>query len=283
MELQKDIQTGAVIERHSYDSSHLGKEIRKAAKLVTAIYMVSDVIEDSAMRFRLRDGVLIVLNDIQNLGASDGVRVAEYAGAVEQSLEKLSLMLDIAVSVGFVSDMNQLILKNVIDSLKNVVREEKRKASYGVLGVQIYAKDSSRHITIPQSLFAEENENSIVNDNKVEVSDKNKSNPSYYTNQSNVSPVVPVHKTVSTFPKKDVRELYKVEAIKPRDEAKVQERKDRIIAVIRSKGQATTNDIIEFVNDCSVKTLQRHLQDLINDKKILREGDKRWAKYRLAE
>ena len=56
-------------------------------------------------------------------------------------------------------------------------------------------------------------------------------------------------------------------------------RRERILTVLRDKGQATIKDISESVTDCSEKTIQRELTALIKDSVIVREGERRWSKY----
>lgn len=58
-------------------------------------------------------------------------------------------------------------------------------------------------------------------------------------------------------------------------------RRERIMSVIKDKGEATIKDIAYVVTDCSEKTIQRELIDLIKDSMIVREGERRWSKYRL--
>ncbi len=58
-------------------------------------------------------------------------------------------------------------------------------------------------------------------------------------------------------------------------------RREKVIQVIREKGQATIKDISDVIKDCSEKTIQRELVALINDNMIVREGDRRWSRYSL--
>ena len=60
------------------------------------------------------------------------------------------------------------------------------------------------------------------------------------------------------------------------------ERRDAIMKTIRSKGQVTIKDISENIRGCSEKTIQRDLQELIQHGVLIREGEKRWAVYKLA-
>lgn len=58
-------------------------------------------------------------------------------------------------------------------------------------------------------------------------------------------------------------------------------RRERVLDVLRDKGEATIKDITEIVKDCSEKTIQRELIGLIDENVIVREGERRWSKYKL--
>jgi len=58
-------------------------------------------------------------------------------------------------------------------------------------------------------------------------------------------------------------------------------RSERILDIIKDKGEATIKDIAERVTDCSEKTIQRELITMIKDNLILRDGERRWSKYKL--
>lgn len=56
-------------------------------------------------------------------------------------------------------------------------------------------------------------------------------------------------------------------------------RRDRILDVIIDKQEVAIKDISDIVSDCSEKTIQRELNDLIKDNKIKKTGDRRWSRY----
>lgn len=58
-------------------------------------------------------------------------------------------------------------------------------------------------------------------------------------------------------------------------------RRDRVLNVIRDRGEASIKDISEVVTDVSEKTIQRELNVLIKDNVVHREGERRWSKYKL--
>ncbi len=58
-------------------------------------------------------------------------------------------------------------------------------------------------------------------------------------------------------------------------------RRERIMNVIKDRGEATIKDIASVVTDCSEKTIQRELIELIKDSIVHRDGERRWSKYKL--
>ena len=58
-------------------------------------------------------------------------------------------------------------------------------------------------------------------------------------------------------------------------------RRERVLNVVRDKGEATIKDIVNVVTDCSEKTIQRELISLIKDNIVLRLGERRWSKYKV--
>ncbi len=69
--------------------------------------------------------------------------------------------------------------------------------------------------------------------------------------------------------------------------AKNQDRKDnrreQILALFTRGVEVTINDISKKIIGCSVKTIQRELNDLVDENRIEKIGDKRWSKYILSK
>lgn len=60
------------------------------------------------------------------------------------------------------------------------------------------------------------------------------------------------------------------------------ERRERIRTIVQAKGNVTIKDISDIITDCSEKTIQRELNDMIRAGEVIREGKRRWSTYRLA-
>ncbi len=65
-------------------------------------------------------------------------------------------------------------------------------------------------------------------------------------------------------------------------ETPILSRRERILSIIKDKGEASIKDISTSITDCSEKTIQRELIDMIKDSIILRDGERRWSKYKVA-
>jgi hypothetical protein len=60
---------------------------------------------------------------------------------------------------------------------------------------------------------------------------------------------------------------------------KKENRKEKIISFIKSKDQARLSDILNHIGDCSEKTIQRELNDLIDGGYLRKQGERRWSTY----
>lgn len=58
-------------------------------------------------------------------------------------------------------------------------------------------------------------------------------------------------------------------------------RKTSILNFIKQNKEVAIKDIQNHISDCSEKTIQRELNDLIKDGVLKKEGDRRWSKYSL--
>ncbi len=58
-------------------------------------------------------------------------------------------------------------------------------------------------------------------------------------------------------------------------------RRESILSIIRVRKVVSIKDISDAITDCSEKTIQRELLDMIADNIIVREGERRWSRYRL--
>jgi len=57
------------------------------------------------------------------------------------------------------------------------------------------------------------------------------------------------------------------------------DRQRRILELLRAEPNVSIKDISERIKDCSQKTIQRELNDMIEKGHVIRVGEKRWSRY----
>lgn len=57
------------------------------------------------------------------------------------------------------------------------------------------------------------------------------------------------------------------------------ERRDAILKVVTDSGKVSIKDISKVIRDCSEKTIQRELSELMHSGLVRKEGERRWSMY----
>ncbi len=222
----------------------------KADKLITALYMVTDIMDrDEPIRAKLRSLGTAILSDayaFSSVYRTSGLSRSSAVSETESRIMELLSFLDIASSVGLISEMNAGILKREFMELDRALREyidqEYLSADSGWLE-KLVAK--GHDVTQPVPILKKKEE-----PKKVEMSDR----------------------APAASPLKDTFDALK------------KERRDAIIAVIKGFSEgATISDIRSKAQgalaSCGEKTLQRELVSMTADGLLKRHGEKRWSRY----
>ena len=62
---------------------------------------------------------------------------------------------------------------------------------------------------------------------------------------------------------------------------KKNERQDNILNILKNQSDLTIKDFSKIIKDCSEKTIQRELLELVQKGVIKKEGERRWSRYSL--
>ncbi len=181
----------------------------------------------------------------------------------------------------------------VVDDLENSARDLLKKSLLSLRGTQVnieqYALDIRQMLFEFESRLRIANAARIISTDFLEVFAHEIDSVQRALRQYLVAHVANPLQSIETYqtPMRD-RKVNRLKTSTPSlgsndDGGNVQSesRRDRVIKVLRDKGEATIKDIIEIVTDCSEKTIQRELISLIKDNVVHREGERRWSKYRL--
>ena len=121
MNNQKDIQkTGLnsygqnnVLDVKSLQNRHIYEFVnKKTEKLVTALYMVTDCMDtDDAIKGKLRHLGVELLSDMYNLSLLSPMDKHTHISTSISHVDELLSFIEIAYTIGFISEMNTAILK----------------------------------------------------------------------------------------------------------------------------------------------------------------------------
>ena len=85
--------------------------------------------------------------------------------------------------------------------------------------------------------------------------------------------------TSSQLPQKSTEEHIKDISDK---KTHIKDRREAILSIIKNKGTSNIKDISTLIRGVSEKTIQRELIELINEGVVLKQGERRWSTYTLA-
>lgn len=228
----------------------------KTNKLLTALYMVTEIIDkNEPIRHKLRSLATDLLSD--TLATQFNSRTNVLMDINKKITEIMSFM-DIASTIGMISEMNNRILKNEFMVLKKSLNLEENS----VWLEEFLAENTSiGHDTMsdrsPIRIGVQKGDGLLTALRKI---DKNHMSDTKKDHQ-----IKPENKKES-FDKLKLERRYEIMSV-------IQNYLNgATISDIRSKGQGILKEIGE-------KTLQRELVAMTMDGVLKREGEKRWSKY----
>jgi len=230
---------------------------KKTEKLVTALYLVSDCMDtEDAIKGKLRLLGVELLSDIYKLSTVSPIEKNTHISISLAHIHELLSLIEIANTIGFISEMNTSILKKefllLISDLK--VNQGKEKNFTFTLNDKMF--------DLPEISNFKQEADYIAGQS---IKDKRTSfnTMSFINNKSPLSS----HKTNFSLTTVSDRE----------------DRTAKILEIVKTsnKGQVgvSIKDISLAFTNCSEKTIQRELNSLVEKGQLKKIGAKRWSRY----
>lgn len=222
---------------------------KKTEKITAALYLVSGLLKDEEpIKWEIRDrGIDLLSSSFTASSSVPGDRNSIIQSLFTAALETLSL-LNVAKISNLISEMNHKILVREIDSIVYMLRdrmaESAEKAGY-VLSESFFKTPDLFSTGFRQ---AGKNKSSVTLAGGLEI---------------------PGFKAYS-----------KGHSIQPDKKVK---RQDQILSVLRGHSNLTIKDFSKVITDCSEKTIQRELLELVEKGVVKKEGERRWSRYSLID
>lgn len=227
---------------------------KKTEKITAALYLVSGLLKDEEpIKWELRDkGIDLISSSFSASSSLPGDKNAIIQSIFTASLETLSL-LNVAKISNLVSEMNYRLLvreiDNVIALLRDRLAESAENAGYVL---------SDSFFKTPD-LFSTGFRLGNKMGTPADARSKGHGMSSVANSSSNIG--VSDGHVVSNDRKLQRQEL--------------------IISTLKNQSNLTIKDFSKVIKDCSEKTIQRELIDLVNRGIVKKDGERRWSRYSL--
>jgi hypothetical protein len=272
---------------------------KKSEKLVTAVYLVSDLMgEDEPIKATLRKISVELLSAMNTLAQPEiKDRITVYKNSLRLTTEILSL-LHIARTTGLMSEMNSSLLIDGFRSLQLVLEKKQPMLTKEMLLIdreEDLQKGGAFGVDIGPTSYDALTPLSISRNMQGIIGAERRTTETVVSEDKEIL-VKSEEKTTGIFEstkiKKDIKgqDLNKGQftlnqgaqaATLSSYQQKKVSRRDQIFSLFVKGVDVSIKDIASKIKGCSEKTIQRELNALVYDNKITRIGEKRWSRYLL--
>lgn len=228
---------------------------KKTEKITAGIYLVSGLLkDDEPMKWELRDhGMELMSSSFMASSNVPGDKNAVIQSLFTAALETISL-LNVARISGMISDMNHSLLVSEIDNIVGMLRD--RLAESAENAGYVLSENFFKTPDLFSSGFKMGNRVSGRSD----VVGSNRHDSRFMNNESGKTTLPQGHSNT---------------------QVKKSQRQEMIITVLKAQSDLTIKDFSKVIKDCSEKTIQRELIELLKLGIIKKEGERRWSRYSL--
>jgi hypothetical protein len=228
---------------------------KKTEKITAALYLVSGLLKDEEpIKWELRDrGIDLLSSSFSASNSLPGDKNAVIQSLFTAALETLSL-LNVAKISNLISDMNHRLLVHEIDNVVGLLRdrlaESAENAGY-VLSESFFKTPDlfSTGFRLGNKTIGQKGSGYSKGHN-----------PSFSDLDHTKEGVSKGHDLGSD---------------------KKLQRQETIVSVLKTQSNLTIKDFAKVIRDCSEKTIQRELIELVNKGIVKKDGERRWSRYSL--
>jgi hypothetical protein len=226
---------------------------KKTEKIAAALYLVSGLLKDNEpLKWELRDhGMDLISSSFMAASSVPGDKNSVIQSLFTAALETMSI-LNVARVSHLISDMNYKLLMREIDNIVGMLRDRlaQNAENAGYVLSEAFFKTPD--------MYASGFRPDIKSDDSADIAGY-KAHPGSGKNSQ---------KSASNHVGQD-------------NPDKRSDRQETILGLLRNNSSLTIKDFSRVIKDCSEKTIQRELLDLVQKGVIKKEGERRWSTYSL--
>jgi hypothetical protein len=228
---------------------------KKTEKITAALYLVSGLLkDDEPMKWELRDhGMELMSSSFIASSNVPGDKSSVIQSLFSSALETISL-LNVARISNLISEMNHALLVREIDNVVAMLRD--RLAESAENAGYVLSENFFKTPNLFSSGFRFDGKSGFVGGREQEIRNpKSETRNNDLKSSSNVG-----HSST---------------------QVKKSQRQEQIINVLKGQSNLTIKDFSKVIKDCSEKTIQRELIELVEKGIVKKEGERRWSRYSL--
>ncbi len=241
--------------------------VRKIGKIVSAIYLVTDVMDQTLpLAGALRNQSLELLN--HSYGVMTGGKIgADDLSRVLVRIEQVVTLVEIGSIAHHISAMNADILMGEMAKIKELLSVDIQAVKRQEKAFVIHRPMAGQSM-IPDGVIADK-----LFDQLVERHESKR-----HQNDIKTTMVAPLAQNDIQNDKLENKTTFKTTSANWRTNDI--DRKQEILGIIKTRHSTTMQDIKNAFKEYSEKTIQREIATLMEMGLVRREGNKRWAVYR---
>lgn len=272
---------------------------KKSERLVTALYLVTDLIGDAEpIKHGLRKNAVALLSSMNALSQLDVKdRITELKVSLKATTEIISL-LHVAVTTGLVSHMNGELLMDGFRSLQSVLEKKQPILTSDMLTIEGEEKllseqnfssaitSSSYDVLTPLTLARLHGEGDDIRRTEDTLKTSQllsklgaKDTKGHDHHERQIEKSIPLQKDTISVHQSLMKHVAPPTTLASSFQMRKQSRRDQILALFVKGVDVSIKDIAARIKGCSEKTIQRELNALLYDNVIERIGEKRWSRY----
>lgn len=235
---------------------------KKTEKITSALYLVSGLLKDNEpMKWQLRDRGMDLLNSSFMASSSiPGDKNSVIQSLFTAALETLSL-LNVGKISNLISDMNYAIMVKEIDGVLNLLRDN--LAANAENAGYVLSESFFKTPDLFKTGFRAEESGKHALDRDRGWKAESRGNKGH-----TIGDMRKIHESSILRWQKSLND-------------KKSQRQENIINALRGHSNLTIKDFSKVIKDCSEKTIQRELIELIDKGIVKKDGERRWSKYTL--
>ncbi|MEI8062055.1 MAG: hypothetical protein WCG97_02045 [bacterium] len=239
---------------------------KKTHGISRAVYLITDFFDDKEpIKVRMRDLACDLVSSALSLSTELSPERKNLLDNMIRTGVSLISYSEIAMFSGIESQMNHSLLAKEIQSLLSTIEEKEMPSHLG------------RHFVLDEAFFSKDTYDH--NQHSHSAHHTTASHRTHHTlpSQPKLNPRTSQFKKNNTSGAESQASLGSQAA----DQKKTQ-RRNSILSIIRTKGSPSIKDIADGITDCSEKTIQRELLDMVAGGLLKKEGERRWSRYSIA-